>query len=114
MNDLLYECIENDIATMLTTELPIHMLLAFPLSFPNYRLSQQKFLVGLAIFIWNLHHLVLKVLPIGEVKIRSGTAETLPGILIDSELNFENQLFAICNKVSRKSMFLVGLPIICP
>ena len=46
---------------------------------------------------------MLKVLSIDEVKIRSGTAETLLGIFfIDSELNFENQIFPICNKMSRK------------
>ena len=33
----------------------------------------------------------------------SSTAETLLGITIDSELNFENHLSAIRNKVNRKS-----------
>ena len=37
-----------------------------------------------------------------QITSRSSTAETLLGINIDSELNFENHLYAICNKVSRK------------
>ena len=38
-----------------------------------------------------------------EYKYTSSTAETLVGIAIpDSELDFENHLSAICNKVSRK------------
>ena len=32
----------------------------------------------------------------------SSTSETLLVVTIDSELNFENYLSAICNKVSRK------------
>ena len=39
----------------------------------------------------------------------SSTAETLLGITIDSELNFENHLSAICNKVSRKINALVWI-----
>ena len=42
------------------------------------------------------------VLSIDGIQITSSTAETLLGITIDSELNFENHLSAICNKVSRK------------
>ena len=37
--------------TMLTTQLPIHVLLTFPLSFLNYRQPQQKFLISLEIII---------------------------------------------------------------
>ena len=36
------------------------------------------------------------------IQITSITAETLLGITIDPELNFENYLSATCNKVSRK------------
>ena len=43
-----------------------------------------------------------KVVSIDRIQITSSTAETLLGITIDSELNFENHLSAICNKVSRK------------
>ena len=35
------------------------------------------------------------------MQITSSTAETLLGITIDSEINFENHLPAICNKVRR-------------
>ena len=43
-----------------------------------------------------------EVVSIDRIQITSSTAETLLGITIDSELNFENHLSAICNKVSRK------------
>ena len=42
------------------------------------------------------------VLSTDGIQITSSTAETLLGITNDSELNFENYLSAICNKVSRK------------
>ena len=47
------------------------------------------------------------------IQITSSTAETLLGITIDSELNFENHLSAICNKVSRKINALGRIAIIC-
>ena len=43
-----------------------------------------------------------EVVSIDGIQITSSTAETLLGIIIDSELNFENHLSAICNNVSRK------------
>ena len=43
-----------------------------------------------------------EVVSINGLQIPSSTAETLPGITIDSELNVENHLCAICNNVSRK------------
>ena len=43
-----------------------------------------------------------EVVSIDGIQITFSTAETLLGITIDSELNFENHLSAICNKVSRK------------
>ena len=54
------------------------------------------------------YHLLLlstkspEVVSIEGIQIKSRTAETLLGITIDSELNFDNNLSAICNKVSRK------------
>ena len=45
---------------------------------------------------------ILEVVSTEGIQITSSTAETLLGITIDSELNFENHLSAICNKVSRK------------
>ena len=44
----------------------------------------------------------LQVKPISEMAITFCTAETLLGIIIDSEFKFENHLNSICNKVSRK------------
>ena len=43
-----------------------------------------------------------EVVSIDGIQITSSTAETLLGITIDSELNFQNHPSAICNKVSRK------------
>ena len=43
-----------------------------------------------------------EVVSIDGIQIKSSTTETLLGITIDSELNFDNHLSAICNKVSRK------------
>ena len=43
-----------------------------------------------------------EVVSIDRIQITSSTSETLLGITSDSELNFENHLSAICNKVSRK------------
>ena len=44
-----------------------------------------------------------EVVSIDRIQITSSTAETLLGITTDSELNFENHLSPICNKVSRKN-----------
>ena len=44
----------------------------------------------------------LEVVSIDRIQIKSTTAETLLGVTIDSEVDFENHLFAICNKVKRK------------
>ena len=43
-----------------------------------------------------------EVISIDGIQITPSTAETLLAITIDSELNFENHLSAICNKLSRK------------
>ena len=43
-----------------------------------------------------------EVVSVEGIQITSSTAETVLRITIDSELNFENHLSAICNKVSRK------------
>ena len=43
-----------------------------------------------------------EVVSIDGIQITPSRAETLLGITIDLELNFENHLSAICNKVSRK------------
>ena len=44
-----------------------------------------------------------EVASIDRTQIKSSTAETLLGITIDSELNFDNHLSAICNKMSKKN-----------
>ena len=42
------------------------------------------------------------VVSVDGIQITSSTAETLLGINIGSELNFQNHLSAICNKASKK------------
>ena len=65
----------------------------------------------MAIIIWKpvqvnvTYYLVLKnpeVVSIDGIQITSSTAETLLGINIDLDLNFENHLSTICTKVSRE------------
>ena len=92
--------------TMLMIQFPIHVVLTFPLS-----------TISTKVFNWfgNNHmkanpgkcYLLLstkspEVVSIDGIQIKSSTVETLLGITIDSELNFDNRLSAICNKVSRK------------
>ena len=55
-----------------------------------------------------------EVVSIDGIQITFSTVETLLGIAIDSELNYENHLSAICNKVNRKINALGRLPVICP
>ena len=43
-----------------------------------------------------------EVVSIDGIQITSSTAETPVGITIDSELNIQSHLSAICNKLSRK------------
>ena len=100
--------------TRLTTHLPIHVVLTLPLLGLNYRLSTY-------VFNWfdNNHlkanpgkcHLLRstkspEVVSIDGIQITTSAAEPLitinTDITFDSELNFENHLSAICNKVSRK------------
>ena len=101
--------------TMLTTQLHILVVLTFLLSFLNYRISTKD--ISTKVFHWfgNNHmkanpgkcHLFLgtkrpEVISIDGIQITSSTAKTLLDITIDSELNFENHLSAIYNKISRK------------
>ena len=100
--------------TRLTTHLPIHVVLTLPLLGLNCRLSTY-------VFNWfdNNHlkanpgkcHLLRstkspEVVSIDGIQITTSAAEPLitinTDITFDSELNFENHLSAICNKVSRK------------
>ena len=39
---------------------------------------------------------------IGDASIKTSTKETLLGILIDSELSFDQHIFSICSKASKK------------
>ena len=79
----------------LMIQLPIPVPLPFPLSTPITRYLNKKC------------HLLLsfktpQVVSTSGKTITSCTAETLLGIIIDSELKFENHLNFTCNKVSLK------------
>ena len=112
MIDLFYECEENDIANYAddTTLCSCGTDIATVIS------ELQDISTKVFNEIGNNHmkanlgkcHLLLstkspEVVSIDGIQITSSTAETLLGITIDSELNFENQLSAICNKVSRRT-----------
>ena len=89
--------------TMLTTQLPIHVLLTFATKVFNwfgFGNNHMKTNPGIC-------HILLstkspEIVSIDGIQITPSTAETLLDITIDSELNFENHLSATCNKVSRK------------
>ena len=108
MIDLFYECEENDIANYAGDTAPYSCGTDIPTAISD---------TSTKIFNWfgNNHmkanpgkcHVLLstkspEVASTDGIQITSSTAETLLGITIDSELNFENYLSAICNKVSRK------------
>ena len=105
MIDLFYECEENDIANYADD--------TSPYSCGNDIATVISDLQTISAKVFNVkanpgkRHLLLstkspEVVSIDGIQIKSSTAETLLGITIDSELNFDNHLSAICNKVSRK------------
>ena len=111
MTDLFYECEENDI----TNYADDTTLYSCGTYIPTVTSELQA--ISTKVFNWfgNNHmksnpgkcHLLLstkspEVVSIDGTQIKFSTAETLLGITIDSELNFDNHLSAICNKASRK------------
>ena len=111
MIDLFHECEENDIANYADDTTPYSCGTDIPTVISELQDISTK------VFNWfgNNHmkanpgkcHQLLStkspyVVSTHVIQITSSTAETLLGITIDSELNFENHLSAICNKVSRK------------
>ena len=91
--------------TMLRTKLPIHALLTFPRSFLNYGLKwsgNNHMKASLGKCRLSLSIKSSKVVSIDGVQRISSTAKNLLGITVDSQLKFENNTSAICNKVSRK------------
>ena len=108
---LFYECVENDIANYADDTTPYSCGTDIPTVISELQAISTKVLN----WFGNNHmkakpgecHLLLstkssEVVAIDGIQIKSSTAETLLGIIIDSELNFDNHLSAICNKVSRK------------
>ena len=111
MIDLFYECEEDDIANYAEDATPYSCGTDIPTVISELQAISTK------VFNWfgNNHmkgnpgkcHLLLstkspEVVSIDGIQINSSTAKTLLGITIDSELNFDNHLSAICNKVCRK------------
>ena len=116
--DLFYECEENDIANYADDITPYYC--GTDIFTVVYEL--QGFSAKVFNWFGNNHmkanpckcHLLVstkspEVVSIDGIQITSSSAETLLGITIDSELNFENHLYAICNKVSRKTNALVEI-----
>ena len=118
MIDLFYECEENDIANYADDTTPYSCGTDIPTVISELQAISTK------VFNWfgNNHmkantgkfHLVLstkspEVVSIVGIQMKSSTAET-----IDPELNFDNHLSAICNKVSRKINALGRIANICP
>ena len=106
MIDLFYECEENDIANYADDTTPYSCGTDIPTVVCELQAISTK--------VFNNPgkcHLLLstkspEVVSIDRIQIKSSTTETLLGITIDSELNFDNHLSVICNKVSRKIMSL--------
>ena len=111
MIDLFYECEENDIANCADDKTPYSCGTDLPTVISE--------LQGIStnVFNWfgNNHMKAIpgkrhqlrstknpEVVSTDGIQITSSTSETLLGITIDSVLNFEDHLSAICNKVSRK------------
>ena len=110
MIDLFYECEENNIANYADDTTPDSCGTDVPTVISDLQAISTK------VFNWfgNNHltanpskcHLSLstkspEVVSIDGIQVTFSTAETLLGITIDSELNFENHLSTICNRVSR-------------
>ena len=111
MIDLFYESEENDIANYTDDTTP------YSCGTDILTVISELQYISTKVFNWfgnnpmkanpDKCHLLLsakspEVVSIDGIQITSSTAETLLGITIDSELNFENHLSAICDKVSRK------------
>ena len=111
MIDLFYECEENDIANYADDTTPYSCGTDIPtVIFELQDISAKVF------NCFNNNHMKAnpgkchpllstkcpEVVSIDGIQITSSTAETLLGITIDSELNLENHLSPICNKMSRK------------
>ena len=111
MIDLFYECEENDIANYADDTTPYSCGNDISIVISELQTISTKVLDWLG----NNHmkanpgkcQLLLgtkspEVVSIDGIQIKSSTTETLLGITIDSELNYDNHIAAICNKVSRK------------
>ena len=107
MIDLFYECEENDFANYADGTTPYSCGTDIPTVISELQAISTK------VFNWfgnnlmkanpGICHLLLitkspQVVSIDGIQITSSTAETLLGITIDSELNFENHLSTICEQ----------------
>ena len=112
MIDLFYQCEENDIANYADDTTPYSCGTDI-----TTVISELQAHFSTKVFDWSGNNhmkanpgksdLLLstkspKVVSIDRIQMKSSTTETLLGITIDSELHFDNHLFAICKKLSRK------------
>ena len=108
MIDLFYECEENDIANYAHYTTPYSCGTDIPTAiselqgistkvFNWFGKNYMKTNSGKLHVLFSTENPILKVAYIDGIQITSSTAETLLGNAIDSELNFENHLSAICN-----------------
>ena len=98
---------------MLMTQHPTHVQMTLLLQFLNYNLPQRNSLTSLKKNHLKVNlekcHLLLSSISsiatkIGGVSVKSDKMETLLGVTINSELNFEDHISNICSKVSRKNI----------
>ena len=123
MIDLFYECKENDIGNYANDKTPYSCVTDIPtVIFELQSISTKAFnWFGNNYMRANPEkcHLLLStkspgVVSINGIEITTRTAENLLNITIYSDVNLENHLYAIYNKVRGKIMLLGGMPIICP
>ena len=115
MTELYCECQENDTVNYADDATPYSCATDIPTVISELQAKFQLH-ISTKVFNWfgNNHmkrnpskcHLLLstkcpEIVSIGRIQITSSTAETVLAITIDLELNFENHLSTICNRVSR-------------
>ena len=109
--DLLYECEESNIASYADDSTPYSCARNTQTVISELKSISNK------LFHWfqynhlkanpgNYHLLLSSKTPtdvsIGDVSIKTSTKETLLGILIDSELSFDQHISSICSKANKK------------
>ena len=109
--DLFYECEESDIASYADDTTP------YSCRTDTQSVIAELQITAIKLFHWfeynhlkanpGKSHLLLSTktpinVSIGDVSLTTSTTETLLGIIIDSELSFDQHLSSICSKASKK------------